>query len=82
MFKAIEKGDGWNPKGGELFYKTADGDVMAVNIVTSPEFHPGTPTFLFKTNDRIVDVMPDGHFLIIKDDPRPPATHFNVVFNW
>jgi hypothetical protein len=72
----------WSPKGGELFYQTPDGDVMAVNIVTSPAFRSDTPRFLFKTSDRIVDVMPDGRFLLIKDDPRPAATHFNIVFNW
>ena len=72
----------WNPKGGELFYVTLTGDVMAVPIETSPQFHSGTPVRLFKTDDVITDVTRDGRFLMIHDNPRPSSTHFNVVFNW
>ena len=72
----------WNPKGHELFYVTLNGDVMAVRVETSPQFRAETPNRLFKTDDVITDVTPDGRFLMIHENPRASSTHFNVVFNW
>jgi serine/threonine-protein kinase len=72
----------WNPKGGELFYRTEDKFVMAVSVLTAPEFRPGIPARLFRTADDLGDVTRDGRFLMVHDDIRAGTTHLNIVFNW
>jgi len=72
----------WNPKGSEIFYRTKDGSVMAVPVLTAPGFRPGVPTRLFRTTDHLTDVMRDGRFLMIREDTRTAATHLSLVFNW
>jgi Tol biopolymer transport system component len=75
----------WNPKGGELVYQSAPAGVhgmLAVSVTTSPEFRAGTPERLFETADRLVDVMPDGRFVMIRSNPTAAVTELEVVFNW
>jgi Tol biopolymer transport system component len=50
----VSNGDGlglgrWRADGKEFYYVTSDGRIMAVPIVTTPEFALGRQTFLFRT---------------------------------
>jgi Tol biopolymer transport system component len=38
----------WRQDGNELIYLTRDGEVMSVDITTTPTFHAGTPKVLFR----------------------------------
>jgi serine/threonine-protein kinase len=81
----------WNPKGGELFYRSGD-KMMAVDIATQPSFSAGKPKVLFEGHYQPTpltlpnyDVSPDGQrFLMLKPaeagDGAP--TQINVVLNW
>ena len=80
----------WNPNGRELFYRSGN-KMMAVDIVTQPNFAAGKPRMLFEgryepapyptTN---YDVSADGQrFLMIKpSDQEVATTQINVVLNW
>jgi hypothetical protein len=77
----------WQGDGRELFYMSADGKMMAVEVKAGPTFRAGIPRALFETNvpDRFASfaVTRDGQRFLI---PTPmvgttsaPAT---VVINW
>ena len=77
----------WSRDGRELFYVSADGKMMAVEIKSGAKFESGAPKPLF--NVRLpgfpggwFDVGKDGRFLI----PIPPGQADNapmtVVVNW
>jgi serine/threonine protein kinase/Tol biopolymer transport system component len=81
----------WNPNGRELFYRSGD-KIMAVEIITQPNFSAGKSKVLFGgpyqptpatlTN---YDVSPDGQrFLMLKPSEQTQAapTQINVVLNW
>jgi len=82
----------WNPNGRELFYR--DGEkMMAVEIVTQPDFSLSKPQMLFERAYASLnvgvpnyDVSPDGQrFLMIKDiddEENAPARQINVVLNF
>jgi serine/threonine protein kinase len=79
----------WSPDGRELFYRAA-GQIMAVDVRTSPSFSAGTPRTLFP--DGFVNgpngktgysIALDGRFLFAQHlQPDPPITHLQVVLNW
>jgi hypothetical protein len=79
----------WRRDGRELFYRAADGVLMAVPVAPGSEFTPGAPIPLFRPQAAIgalglgtfYDVAPDGRFLvnIFLERTSPPAT---VVLNW
>ncbi len=81
----------WRRDGGELFFKAADGQLMATTVKTGgSEFEFGSPIALFKTktlgligSTHEFDVSPDGkRFLIgtlIGEPTAPPPT---VILNW
>jgi serine/threonine-protein kinase len=80
----------WNPKGGELFYRSGN-KVMAVDIDATSGFSPGKPRMLFQgsylqtpASFPYYDVSPDGErFLMLKPVEQSSApTHINVVLNW
>ena len=81
----------WNPKGGELFYRSGD-KMMAVDIITQPAFAVGKPRMLFEGRYEhavvpSVDyaVSADGQrFLMLKpiEEAGSAPTHINVVLNW
>ena len=61
----------WNPRGRELFFVAATGDLMAVPVTTGASFEPGTPQRLFAV-PRILgsaatmyDVAPDGRSFLM-----------------
>ncbi len=79
----------WRRDGRELFYRAADGTLMAVPIGPGAEFAPGAPIALFRPRAAVsglglgwfYDVAPDGRFLVnvFVERTAPPAT---VVLNW
>jgi eukaryotic-like serine/threonine-protein kinase len=79
----------WRRDSRELFYRAADGKLMAVPVAPGADFVPGVPIPLFELraaigglgNGTFYDVAPDGRFLINMPVERtsPPAT---VVLNW
>jgi Tol biopolymer transport system component len=81
----------WNPKGGELFYRSGS-KIMAVEINTTSGFEPGKPRMLFDgpylpTSGSFpwYDVSPDGQrFLMLKpvESGATAPTQINVVLNW
>ncbi len=81
----------WRGDGRELYYHTQDGQVMAVEIATNPEFRPGKPQPLGFTVGTAVDNVwwncaADGRrFLVsspktlLKSNKPEPYT---VILNW
>jgi len=79
----------WRRDGRELFYRAADGKLMAVPLASGSEFAPGALIPLFQPRAAggglgvgwFYDVAPDGRFLINMPVERksPPAT---IVLNW
>jgi hypothetical protein len=81
----------WNPRGGELFYRSGS-KVMAVAIDTESGFSAGNPRMLFEgrylptaTSFPFYDVSPDGErFLMLKPvaSEGSAPTQIHVVLNW
>jgi len=79
----------WSRATGELFYRDARLDMVAVEVETSPTFSLGRPTVLFSAGEYLADglhpmyaVTPDGQrFLMIRREPRSPG-QLVVVENW
>ena len=79
----------WRRDSRELFYRAADGKLMAVPVAPGSDFKAGAPVPLFQPRAAIgtlgagtfYDVAPDGRFLIniLVERTSPPAT---VVSNW
>jgi len=79
----------WNPKGGELFYRSGN-KIMALDVKSG--FSAGKPRMLFEgpylpTNvpAPFYDVSPDGQlFLMLKpvESGTSEPTQINVVLNW
>jgi len=76
----------WNRHGGELFYVSAAGQLMAVPVQTSPSLRVGTPMPLFQMPPKqfwaAFDVSPDGQFLAIVPQTRAAEQPVAVVTNW
>ena len=82
----------WDPRdGGELYYRNAAGEMMAVNIDTSPELAVSSPRRLFPNNNYgdgggwPYDVSPiDGRFLMTQasEDPASGEVTIWVTLNW
>jgi serine/threonine-protein kinase len=81
----------WNPKGGELFYRSSN-KMMVVDVETKSGFSAGKPRVLFDVGSYSptpatfpnYDVAPDGRFLMLKPSEQQgqAATQINVVLNW
>jgi serine/threonine-protein kinase len=78
----------WSRDGSELFYRNGD-KMMAVEVLTQPEFHAGQPTLLFESDDfraplslSSYDVASDGRFLMIESTQDEASTDLVLVFNW
>ena len=80
----------WRHDSRELFYRAADGKLVAVPVGPGSDFAPGAPISLFEPPRAEIgtlgfgtfyDVAPDGRFLvnILVRRTSPPAT---VVLNW
>ncbi|HET7348754.1 MAG TPA: protein kinase [Acidobacteriaceae bacterium] len=91
----ISRGGGaqprWRPDGKELFYISADSQMMAVDVSTHPTFQSGTPHPLFqsdivdtgiRTGPISWDLAPDGkRFLVITPNSSETST-VTVALNW
>ena len=73
---------------GELFFRTQEGNMMAVGISTAPELQIGDPRILFEDRflrggQRNYDVTPDGQRLLMVEGGESEAgQQINVVLNW
>jgi serine/threonine protein kinase/Tol biopolymer transport system component len=80
----------WNPRGGELFYRSGR-RIMAVDVDTTSGFSAGKPRMLFEGpylpggGFPFYDVSPDGQrFLMLKpvEYQTSAPTQINVTLNW
>jgi eukaryotic-like serine/threonine-protein kinase len=77
----------WGHDGKQLYYLSAEGTMMAVDVTLGATFSAGTPRPLFKIdapNVIFFDVTADGQrFLMpLPDKPVAMMAPFNVVVNW
>jgi Tol biopolymer transport system component len=82
----------WSPNGRELFYVGYPRMIMAVDVVTEPDFTAGTPRVLFEAPHfvgvgRGYDITPDGQrFVMVRRDEEAASPaggrQLNVVLNW
>ena len=96
----VSKGGGsqprWRRDGKELFYVSADSQLMAVEVSLNPAFQHGNPKALFhapilggggiSVNVTRYDVTADGKKFLINAEPNEvtpaQATPITVVLNW
>jgi Tol biopolymer transport system component len=83
----VSKGGGdralWRGDGKELFYLAPDGNGMAVEVTSTPEFHAGEPRPLFNVhNGRYWDVTSDGKKFLIPVPVETGSSSYKVVLNW
>ncbi len=72
----------WAHGGRELFYRRGNA-IIAVPIVTEPDFQYGPPRELFQSNLRGLDVAPDGRFLMMKpDEDELTSQPIHIVLNF
>jgi serine/threonine-protein kinase len=72
----------WMPGGREIAFLQGR-DLMTAQVSTSPAFHAAAPVKLFTldANDTLLDVAPNGAFLVARrpaETPRP----LNIIVNW
>jgi len=78
----------WRNDGKELYYRTLDAKVMAVEVTSSPAFHAGTPSLLFlapraSNNGVVWDATSDGkRFLFAAQLEQSAPSPFTMVLNW
>lgn len=81
----------WRRDGKEMFYRTSDGKLMAVQVKAAPKFEPGIPRMLFQAGaDPLYPnlgtgyaVTPDGQrFLINSAIDENRASPITIVMNW
>ena len=88
-------GPRWRKDGKELYYRTPDGKVMAVDITPGGVFQAGLPKILFQARPEPPtawayanliprwDVTADGsRFLMVVPGRDTAPTPFTVVLNW
>jgi Tol biopolymer transport system component len=85
----VSKGGGlsahWRGDGKEILYMAANGDLMSVDVSTTPVFQAGVPKRLFnpKAASRFWDVTSDGRrFVIPVPLGQSSAAPYTVVLNW
>jgi len=79
----------WSHDGKELFFVSADAEMMAVDITLDPVFSAGVPHRLFQLKSEYpndlanFDVRPDGkQFLILTRQRSTQDAPITVVLNW
>ena len=80
----------WRADGKELFYVSADREIVAVPLKSGPTFAPGAAESLFvvptlNTDNAVpvFDASPDGtRFLIVALSADPKPTLVNLFLNW
>jgi serine/threonine-protein kinase len=84
----------WAPHGSTLYYRGADGNMMAVPVTLQPTFTSGRPRTLFRFagvyrmsgTATAYDIHPDGkRFIMVSernDAAATPRQQVNIVLNW
>jgi hypothetical protein len=84
----------WKGDGKELYYRTADGKFMAVDVTIDKVFRSGTPKPLFQPPPNATTMLPvlglsiwditeDGdRFILPVFAVKGPPSPFNVILNW
>ena len=79
----------WSADGKEIFYRSPNGDLMYVEVSTTPVFRAGAPRLLFKappsSASQLIfwDVAPDGkRFLFALPARQNSSELLTVVQNW
>ena len=84
----------WAPDASTLYYRGADGNMMAVPVTLEPTFTSGRPRTLFRFGGvyrmsgtaTAYDIHPDGkRFIMVsehKDASATPRQQVNIVLNW
>jgi serine/threonine protein kinase len=77
----------WSRDGKELYFISADGRMMAVEVKSGARFEIGLPKGLFsvrlaRDTDSWFDVTKDGRFLIPVQVDQTAKTNMTVVLNW
>ncbi len=92
----MSSGGGWEPiwsrDGGELFYRSLDGNrIFSAKITASHALSVGRPTLVLEGKHlqgspygKTYDVSPDGQRFLVQvgAEPLPPVDHYNVILNW
>ena len=74
----------WSADGTELFYLTADGEIMAVPMLSEESSPVAPPERLFQLPGTVdYDAHPDGkRFVMIQRSASSESSQINVVQNW
>ena len=76
----------WRPDGGELYYLTETGTLMAVALKPGPGFAVGTPVPLFQSwATSILDgyaATRDGRFVFLAPGSNGPEEPATMILNW
>lgn len=71
----------WRGDGRELYYRSRDGKLLAVEIATHPAFRAGPPQPVGLLTVASWDAAGDGRRFLFISDPIGPAS-FEMVLNW
>ena len=74
----------WRSDGKEIFYTRPGGDLLSVDVSTTPVFRAGVPNLMFKAPaSSNWDVTADGQrFLFLKPLTEATPTPITAVVNW
>jgi Tol biopolymer transport system component/tRNA A-37 threonylcarbamoyl transferase component Bud32 len=74
----------WQSDGKEIFYTRPGGDLLSVDVSTTPVFRAGVPNLMFKAPaSSNWDVTADGQrFLFVVPAGQNSASPYTVVLNW
>lgn len=80
----------WSPRGGELFFRDASGNMVSVEVKTAPSFSFGAPKVLFPATAYATydgrtqyDVSHDGQrFLMVRKIGGGQSSQLVLVKNW
>jgi Tol biopolymer transport system component len=81
----------WRRDGKELFFISADGKMMSVDVTLTGGFTAGAPKVLFQTpifglgganNVFRYDVTPDGKRFLINSETAAQGANINVILGW
>jgi serine/threonine protein kinase len=86
-------GPRWRGDGTELYYRSSDGRIMAVEVTADRGFQSATPKLIFRAPPVVTattlmnsfgwDVTADGNrFLLVTPSTESSPSPFNVVLNW
>ena len=72
----------WHPSGRSLTF-LKERDLMRVSFdAAEPRLAVPVKLFALHRDDLLLDVLPDGRFVVLRRAPIPSTTAVNVVANW